>query len=117
MDRIYIRDFELRCIIGVFPRERVRKQTVVFNITLETDLRAAGTSDSLGSTVDYKAIKLEILEFVENSRFKLIEALAEGVAAICLKSPQVQSVTVTLDKPGALNFCRSVAVEITRKRS
>lgn len=117
MDKIYIRDLALRCIIGLYPEERKNKQDVIINIVLETDLRAAGKSDSLSDTVDYKAIKLAILNFVENSNFQLIESLAEGIAAICLKDARVQSATVTIDKPGALRFCRSVAVEITRKRN
>ena len=114
MDRIYIRDLALRCIIGLYPEERKNKQDVIINIVLETDLHAAGKSDSLTDTVDYKAIKLAILDFVENSRFQLIESLAEGIAGICLKDARVQRTTVTIDKPGALRFCRSVAVEITR---
>jgi D-erythro-7,8-dihydroneopterin triphosphate epimerase len=116
MDKIHIRDLKLRCIIGIYPRERRRKQNVVVNITLETDLRAAGRSDAIADTVDYKAIKLEILDFVRGSRFQLIEALAEGIAAICLKDPRVQSATVTIDKPGALRFAHSVAVEVARSR-
>lgn len=116
MDRIHIRDLSLRCIIGLYPEERTNKQDVIINVTMETDLRAAGKSDDLNDTVDYKTIKLEIMDFVENSSFKLIESLAEGAAAICLTDPRVQSATVTIDKPGALRFCRSVAVEVTRSR-
>lgn len=117
MDKIYIRDFALRCIIGLYPEERTKKQNVIINVTMTTDLRAAGQSDDLNETVDYKAIKLNILSFVENSSFNLIESLAEGIAAICLKDTKVQSATVTIDKPGALRFCRSVAVEVTRERT
>ena len=117
MDKIYIRDLALRCIIGLYPEERKNKQDVIINIVMATDLRAAGMSDSLNDTVDYKTIKLAVLDFVENSSFNLIESLAEGIAAICLKDTRVQSSTVTIDKPGALRFCRSVAVEIVRSRT
>lgn len=117
MDRIHIRDLALRCIIGIYPEERENKQDVIINVTMETDLRAAGRSDDLNDTVDYKAIKLKILEFVETSRFQLVESLAEGIAAICLDDRRVRSATVTVDKPGALRFARSVAVEITRQRN
>ncbi len=117
MDRIYIRDLALRCIIGLYPDERKTKQDVLINVTMEADLRAAGKSDALKDTVDYKAIKLAILDFVEKSGFHLIESLAEGIATICLKDKRVQSATVTIDKPGALRFCRSVAVEVTRNRN
>ena len=116
MDRIFIRDLALRCIIGLYPEEREKKQDVIINVVMETDLRAAGQSDDLNDTVDYKTIKLNILDFVENSSFQLIESLAEGVAKICLADSKVQCATVTIDKPGALRFCKSVAVEVTRTR-
>jgi dihydroneopterin aldolase/D-erythro-7,8-dihydroneopterin triphosphate epimerase len=116
MDRIFIRDLALRCIIGIFPEERREKQDIVINIEMHTDLRRAGRSDNLADTVDYKAIKKAVLKLVEESDFLLIEALAENVARIALNNEKVQQVVVTIDKPGALRFARSSAVEITRKR-
>jgi len=116
MDRIFIRDLALRCIIGIFPEERREKQDIVINIEMHTDLRRAGRSDNLADTVDYKAIKKAVLKLVEESDFLLIEALAENVARIALSDEKVQQVVVTIDKPGALRFARSSAVEITRKR-
>jgi dihydroneopterin aldolase/D-erythro-7,8-dihydroneopterin triphosphate epimerase len=116
MDRIHIRDLRLRCIIGVFPEERREKQDIVVNIVLEADLRRAGRSDKLADTVDYKGIKKEILKLVEGSGYLLIEALAEAIAGICLRDRRVRKATVAVDKPGALRFARSVAVEIVRTR-
>ena len=116
MDKIHIRDLALRCIIGLYPEERTNKQDVIINIILETDLRKAGQSDDLNDTVDYKSVKLAVLDLVEKSEFKLIESLADRIAEICLNADGVQSATVTIDKPGALRFCKSVAVEITRSK-
>jgi len=115
-DKIHIRDLLARCIIGVFPHERDTLQDVIFNITLEAEYRRACLSDELDDTVDYKRLKKDILEMVEASDFQLIERLAEAVAEICLRRSQVQAVSVTVDKPGALRFARSVAVEIYRSR-
>lgn len=116
MDRIYIRDLALRCIIGVFPEERREKQDVVINVVLECDHRPAARSDRLEDAVDYKALKKKIVALVEASQFYLVEALAERLAAACLENPKVARATVTVDKPGALRFARSVGVEITRER-
>ncbi len=116
MDRIFIRDLALRCIIGIYPEERREKQDILINVEMLCDLRKAGQSDDLADTVDYKAIKKAILKLVEGSRFQLIEALAENVASIALVDEKVQQVVVTIDKPGALRFAKSSAVEITRGR-
>ncbi len=116
MDKIHIRDLRLTAIIGTFPEERVKKQEIIFNISISCDLSKAGKSDSLVDTVDYKTMKQSILAHVENSQYFLIESLAESVAALCLNTEGVEEVTVTVDKPGALRFARSVAVEITRSK-
>lgn len=115
-DKIHIRGLSARCIVGIFPREREVRQEVLIDLVLEADLAAACHSDDIADTVDYKELKNRVLHLVEGSQFFLIERLAEAVAAACLETPRVQRATVTLDKPGALRFARSVAVEITRQR-
>ncbi len=116
MDRIRICDLLTRCILGVNESERREKQDVVINLAIYTDLRKAGKSDRIEDTVDYRALKKRVLAMVENSQFILEEALAEAVAELCLEQPQVRQVDVRVEKPHALRFARSVAVEISRRR-
>ena len=116
MDRIYIRDLALRCIIGIYPEERREKQDVIINITLETDFSKAAETDEIDHAVDYKHIKKRVISLVETSEYNLIETLAERIADTCLGSDGIQCAKVCVDKPGALRFARSVAVEITRPR-
>ena len=116
MDKIYVRDLALRCVIGVFPEERNIKQDVLINLMLETNMLTSSVTDDLNDTVDYKGLKKRIVEVVEASDCQLIERLAELVAEVCLATAHVHAVTVTLDKPGALRYARSVAVEIYRTR-
>ena len=114
MDTIFIRDLTVRCIIGIYPAERRNKQDVVINLALRGDFRKAARSDDIADAVNYKTLKNDVIKLVEGSRFNLIERLAERIAALCLKHKGVRQVTVSVDKPGALRFTRSVAVEITR---
>ena len=116
LDRIHIRDLLLRCIIGVRDWEREARQNVLMNITLHADLGAACRTDDIAETVDYVSIKKRVIDLVEGSSFQLVEALAEAVARACLEDPMVQRVDVVVEKPGALRFARTVAVEITRGR-
>lgn len=116
MDRIYIRDLAMRCIIGIYEEERNNRQDIVLNMVLAGDFSAAAKSDDIKDAVNYKDIKKQVIALVEGSQFFLIETLAERVASICLQHPKVQQVTVTVDKPGALRYARSVAYEITRSR-
>lgn len=116
LDKIYIRDLRLRCIIGIYPEEREHRQDVIINITLRCNVHRACKSDRIEDTVDYKTIKKQIVTMVEASDFFLIERLADEIAEICLDSPGVELAQVTVDKPGALRYARSVAVEISRTR-
>jgi len=114
LDRIHIRDLQARCIVGIYPEERENLQDVRLNVTLHADLRAAGKSDNIDDTVNYKGLKKSLLQMVESSSFFLIERMAEEAARICLQDKRVRRVDLTVDKPGALRFARSVAVQITR---
>ncbi len=116
-DRVFIRDLAIRCIVGVDEEERREKQEVLIQITLQTDLRRAGRTDALEDAVDYRALKKRIIRLVEESRFRLIEALAESIAAECLRDGRVERVKVAVEKPGALRFARTVGVEIVRSHN
>ena len=73
LDKIHIRDLRLRCIVGINPEERRKKQDVEIDITLYADLRAAGRTDAVEDTVDYRAVKQEVVEEVEASSFFLLD--------------------------------------------
>ena len=115
-DRIHIRDLNARCIIGINEDERVNEQDVYLNITMHADLSKPCASDAIEDTIDYKSIKKQVFEMVEASSYFLIERLADEVSRICLRDDRVVRVDVSVDKPGALRFARSVAVEISRSR-
>jgi FolB domain-containing protein len=115
LDRIRIFDLALRCVIGITPDERREKQDIIINLTLWADLRRPGRSDRFEDCVDYKALKRQVIALVESSSFRLIERLAERIAEVCLTDRRIRQVAVSVQKPGALRFARSVGVEITRK--
>jgi FolB domain-containing protein len=116
VDRIIISDLRSRCIVGVNPDERREKQDVTINLSIYGDFRKPGRSDRFEDAIDYRAIKKCVLNMVESSQHFLLEALAEAVADICLSARGVEKVVVRVDKPAALRFARSVAVEIARER-
>jgi FolB domain-containing protein len=116
MDRILIRDLLVRCILGLNDDERREKQDVVINLVLYADLNRAGTTDCVQDSVNYRDVKKRVLAAAESSSYHLVEALAERVAAVCLEFTRVARVQVTVEKPSALRFARSVGVELTRER-
>ncbi len=115
-DRIIISDLLVRGILGVNPWERHTPRDILINLELVTDVRAAGTSDDIADAVNYRTVAKRVIALVEESSRLTVEALATDVARACLEEPQVVRVRVRVDKPGAIRFSRSVAVEIERSR-
>ena len=116
-DKIIIRDLVVSCIIGTNPDERINKQDIIINLVIDADLSAAGVSDDLSDALDYFILKNKVVEHLEQSKYFLLEKMAEAVAGICLGDDMVKAVEVTIDKPEALDHTRSVAVQICREKS
>jgi len=115
-DRIEILGLTVPTIIGIFDWERKVKQKVVLDLVLHLDLSRPGRTDRIEHALDYKSVSKQVQAFVGGSRFFLLEALAEAVAAVLLGEFGVRKATVRVEKPGALRGARTVAVSITRSR-
>jgi FolB domain-containing protein len=116
LDRIEIKDLHLRTVIGINDEERRDRQDVLINVTLYTDTRSAGASDNVDVGLNYRSITKQIIRLVEGSSFHLVEKMAAEIAAICLEDDAVERVRVSVEKPGALRFSRSVGVTIERNK-
>ena len=114
-DQIHIKDLLLRAIIGINDDERRNKQDVLINITLYAD-HSAAASDDINDTVNYRTITKETVKLVENSQFFLVEKMALEIVKICLADLRVARAVVTVEKPGAIRFARSVGVTVDRKQ-
>lgn len=117
MDQILIKDLLARGIIGVTDRERETPQDILINVTIFTDTLKASKSDDVEDSVNYRTIAKRILAFVETSRRHTVEALAGDLASLCLEDTNIESVSIRVEKPGAVRFARSVGVEITRSKA
>src|SRR5579863_10132912 len=96
MEKIIINGLVVPCIIGIFEHERTEKQNVIITITLRVDTKKAGETDNLNDTVNYSDIAEEVTKMAKNSRFKLLEKLAQAVADICLKDQKVKQAKVLI---------------------
>ncbi len=114
MDTITINRLKVRCIIGCNPEERLQEQDLFITVEMHTDTRKAGKSDNLEDTINYSAVAKAAASIAVNGKFKLIEALANNIAELCLTDARVSSVTVTIDKPAALRLADAATIKITR---
>ncbi len=114
MDKIIIKDLLIRGIIGISERERSQRQDILVNIVLFGDISAAGISDNINDSINYRTVAKKTIAYVERSARYTVEALASDIARFCLEEPGVKGVQVRVEKPGAVRFAQSVGVEIER---
>lgn len=114
-DRIFIEALEIPCIIGIFDWERKQKQTVMIDLEFPANVRKAAKQDRIKDAVDYKKISKFVIQTVSESRFQLIETLAETLAGKLLKKFRLKSIRLRVSKPGALRGAKNVGIEIKRR--
>lgn len=114
MDIVYIRELEIKTIIGIYDWEREQRQVISLDLEMATDIGPAALTDDIGKTLDYKSVAKRLIDFVENSEFLLVETLAEKIAAIVREEFSVPWLRLRLGKPGAVTGSKDVGVIIER---
>ncbi len=105
---------------GVLPEENKLGQKFIITVELYTDLKNAGISDDLKSSVNYAEVYEVVKQSAEQKVFKLIEALAEDIAINIFKDfVTVKELTVNVKKPAApvKGIYDYFGVEIRRNRN
>jgi len=118
MDKIRINNIQLFAYHGVADEEQILGQNFEIDVELFVDLSIAGKSDDLTKTVDYSFIyKLIEKEFC-NTKYKLLETVAEKISEKILSNELIQSMIIKIRKPNApiKGTFDSVEIEIERKK-
>ena len=102
-DKLLINDLLVRGIVGLNDWEREKKQDILINLTVFVDTRAAGESDDVEDSLNYRTLTKAIIRYAL-PEIAILDFGAEGVR-------------IRVEKVGALRFARSVGVEIERRRA
>jgi dihydroneopterin aldolase/D-erythro-7,8-dihydroneopterin triphosphate epimerase len=117
LDQIFIKDLLVRGILGINPEERRNRQDILINVVMWADTRPAARSDDIADAINYRTVAKAIIAHVESGQPCLVERLVEEIAGLCFDAdPRIQAVEVSVEKPGAVRFARSVGVRIFRTR-
>lgn len=117
--RIEIRDLRVMGVHGVLAEERRRAQPFALDVDIRLDTRRAASSDALEDTVDYGALCERAADVVATTSYRLIEALADGVARALLEQDErvaAAAVTVRKLRPPIAAQVGSVGVRVVRDR-
>lgn len=116
MDIIFIRELRADAWIGIYEWEKLRPQTLDFNLEIGLDTHRAGESDNIRDTVDYGKVVERIRADLKDQHFKLLEALAEHISQVVLHDFKAQWVKVSVAKIAHMRGVKLVGVTISRSR-
>ena len=118
---VFLRDLVLPASIGIYPHEHAARQRVRINVDLgvEDDAARAGIAigaDELVRVLDYEKLANNVRGIVEAGHTRLVETLAERIAAHCLTDSRVRTVRIRVEKLDIFADAVSAGVEIERQR-
>ncbi|HTP94803.1 MAG TPA: dihydroneopterin aldolase [Burkholderiales bacterium] len=115
MDIIFVREFRIEALIGVYEWEKRVRQTIQLDldIAIPPD-RRVGHSDKIRDTIDYSKIVLRIRETLAEERFGLLERLAEHLAQLIMKEFGSPWVRISVAKLGLVPGIKMMGVTIER---
>jgi len=117
LDQVFIKNLLVRGILGINSEERTNRQDILVNVIMWVNTRPAARSDDIADAVNYRTVAKAIIDHIESGQPYLVERLVEEIAGICFATDaRIQAVEVSVEKPGALRFARSVGVSIFRTR-
>ena len=118
MDKLEITGIRCYGYTGLFAEEQTLGQWFEVDLTFWVDLAPAAASDRLEDTFDYRRAVKNVQELVKQSKFALIEKLAEAIASRILETEPLDKVQVRLVKvsPPIPDFLGKVSIEILRNR-
>ena len=114
MDRVFINELRILAIIGTHPHERIQPQDIIVSLTCYLQKRCPYIRDDINDCVNYQTLSEEVTRYVQESKKQTVDALAEGIAKLCLANKAIMNILVRVEKPQALPNARSAGVEIER---
>lgn len=115
-DTIFIDNIPTQAVIGIHDFEKAASQKLIISVELGTDIRQAAETDDVQYALDYDAVSRFIDDYVQASNYELLEALAENLCTALFAEFNMQSIGLSIQKPGAITYTRCVGVKIYRQR-
>jgi dihydroneopterin aldolase len=115
MDTIFIRELKLNAWVGIYKREKFAPQTVRLDIEIGVP-SAVFKSERVADTIDYAVVVERLRQLFADTRFGLIENMAERIATILIDEMNAPWVRVSVEKIGIIREAKRVGVTIERSR-
>jgi dihydroneopterin aldolase len=114
-DKLLVTGLAADCRVGLTETERAAPQRISIDLELEIDAAKAAQQDDVQATVDYARLVERVKQLVEGTSYRLLETMAQDVAAEILDEFGVPQALVRVTKR-ALPGIDSASVEVTRRK-
>jgi len=114
---VFIKDFIIQEIIGIYEHEKTKKQKIKFNIVVNVNQNTVPNEKDIKSIVDYEKITNKLENLVKNKKYNFLESLAEDSFEEIFEDKRINSVKIKIEKPDAIKNADSVGVEVFKSRS
>ena len=110
---VLVKNLILKASVGIYPKEKIRKQKVRFNISI-TAKDNIKTKNDISELVSYEDIIKNIKKVINRGHSPLIENLAQNIAEKCLINKRILKIEIMIEKLETFKETESVGIKIVR---
>ncbi|HMK14770.1 MAG TPA: dihydroneopterin aldolase [Burkholderiales bacterium] len=114
MDIIFIHEFKVETLIGIYEWERKVPQTIQLDLEIGIPQNKIYQNDSIGDTIDYDKIVARLQQTLSEQHFSLLERLAEHLAQLIMNEFGAPWVKISIAKLGLMRGIKRLGVTIER---
>ena len=110
---VLVKNLILKASVGIYPKEKIRKQKVRFNISITTRDNIK-TKNDISELVSYEDVIKNVKSIINRGHIPLIENLAQNIAKKCLINKKILKIEIMIEKLEIFKESESVGIKIIR---
>lgn len=116
MDTIFLKEFRIKTLIGIYSWEKKIPQTIELNLEIALPSSRAGQTDRIEDALDYSQIVRRINMMLNHQHFSLLETLTENIAQMILTEFGSPWVKISAAKLDVIQGIKKLGICIERSR-
>ena len=115
--KVLIKDLVLKMFVGIHNFEKKKRQSVRFNLVINTDQNLIPNDKDLKSIVNYEQVIKTIEKITSRKHYPLLETLAEKIFSKLFENMRIKKIILRIEKLDVIKNTSSVGIELEKTRS